>query len=156
MQCVLIPIHPVYLVEQASPTPSEDTTQLPVDLSVFGSVRPYYTQVMYYEPVKMRSNLDVLENTIGMSLASKPLKMGQYITLVPHLDFLMQWANYGEESIKDLLNYRFGMVKGNLDFYLPLDFSKRFHRVLNMVFYTVNLPGINYLMRWLPPFRFKK
>ena len=108
-------------VEQASPTPSEDTVPLQVDFSVFGSVRPYYTSnVLRTREDEVESG--VLENTIGMSLASKPIKMGQYVTLVPHLDFLMQWANYGEESIKDLLNYRFGMVKGNLDFYLPLDF----------------------------------
>ena len=107
--------------EEAPPTQSGDTTELPVDLSVFGSVRPYYTtNVLRTREDEVESG--VLENTIGMSLASKPLQMGQYITLVPHLDFLMQWANYGEESIKDLLNYRFGMVKGNLDFYLPLDF----------------------------------
>lgn len=54
--------------------------------------------------------------------ASNPIPTGQYITLVPKLDFLMQWANYNEDSISDLLNYRFGMVKGTLDIYLPLDF----------------------------------
>jgi len=108
-------------VDQASTPPSGDTVPLPVDFSVFGSVRPYYTtNVLRTREDEVESG--VLENTIGMSLASKPIKMGQYVTLVPHLDFLMQWANYGEESIKDLLNYRFGMVKGNLDFYLPLDF----------------------------------
>ena len=31
----------------------------------------------------------------------------------------MQWANYQENSVKDLLNYRFGMVKAGLDFRFP-------------------------------------
>ena len=109
-------------VEQASHTPTEDTVPLKVDFSVFGSVRPYYTSnVLRTREDEVESG--VFENTIGMSLASKPIKMRQYVTLVSHLDFLMQWANYGEESIKDLLNYQFRMVKGNLDFYLPLDFK---------------------------------
>ncbi len=101
--------------------PATESPPLPFDFSVFGSVRPYYTNnVLRTKEDELDSG--VLENTIGASLASKPLQAGQYITLVPHLDFLMQWANYGEKSIKDLLNYRFGMVKGNLDIYLPHDF----------------------------------
>ena len=31
------------------------------------------------------------------------MELGKYVTLVPHLDFIMQWANYGE-TVKDLLD----------------------------------------------------
>ena len=65
---------------------------------------------------------EVLENTIGTSITTKPIQTGKYITLVPKLDLIMQWVNYDDESISDLLNYRFGMIKGTIDFYLPQDF----------------------------------
>ena len=104
-------------------TPVFDPNQqeLPVELSLFASTRPYFTtNVLRTKEDEIESA--VWENTIGTSLASKPIPTGQYVTLVPKLDFLMQWANYNEESISDLLNYRFGMVKGTVDVYLPLDF----------------------------------
>lgn len=104
-------------------TPVFDPNQqeLPVELSLFASTRPYFTtNVLRTKEDEIESA--VWENTIGTSLASKPIPTGQYVTLVPKLDFLMQWANYNEGSISDLLNYRFGMVKGTVDVYLPLDF----------------------------------
>lgn len=106
-----------------TPTPPVDPTEqtLPVELSLFASTRPYFTtNVLRTKEDEVESA--VWENTIGTSLASKPIPTGQYVTLVPKLDFLLQWANYNEDSISDLLNYRFGMVKGTLDIYLPLDF----------------------------------
>ena len=36
------------------------------------------------------------------------------------------WANYQENSVKDLLNYRFGMVKAGLDFRFPHEWSLNF------------------------------
>ncbi|MDA8824155.1 hypothetical protein N9N41_06620 [Opitutales bacterium] len=94
---------------------------LPVELGLFGSSRFYSTtNVLRTKEDEMKS--EVWENTIGASLASKPIPAGKYITLVPKIDFIMQWANYNEESVSDLLNYRFGMVKGSLDIYLPQDF----------------------------------
>ena len=104
-------------------TPPLDATEetLPVELSLFASTRPYFTtNVLRTKEDEVESA--VWENTIGTSLASTPIPTGQYVTLVPKLDFLLQWANYNEDSISDLLNYRFGMVKGTLDIYLPLDF----------------------------------
>jgi hypothetical protein len=106
-------------VENITTKPNQET--LPLELSLFASTRPYFTtNVLRTKEDEVESA--VWENTIGASLASKPIPTGQYITLVPKLDFLMQWANYNEDSISDLLNYRFGMVKGTLDIYLPHDF----------------------------------
>ena len=104
-------------------TPPIGSTEetLPVELSLFASTRPYFTtNVLRTKEDEVESA--VWENTIGTSLASTPIPTGQYVTLVPKLDFLLQWANYNEDSVSDLLNYRFGMVKGTLDIYLPLDF----------------------------------
>ena len=95
---------------------------LPFDLSLFASSRIYKTNnVLRTKENEMDSG--VWEKTGGFSFAIKPIELGQYVTLIPHLDFIMQWANYGEETIKDLLDYRFGMVLGKLDFYLPDDLS---------------------------------
>ena len=106
-------------VENTTNKPDQET--LPLELSLFASTRPYFTtNVLRTKEDEIESA--VWENTIGTSLASTPIPTGQYITLVPKLDFLMQWANYNEDSISDLLNYRFGMVKGTLDIYLPHDF----------------------------------
>lgn len=120
----LSPPTPVSAASDENPAPPHsDTnpTEFPLELSLFSSTRPYFTtNVLRTKEDEVETA--VWENTIGTSLASKPIPTGQYVTLVPKLDFLMQWANYNEGSISDLLNYRFGMVKGTLDIYLPHDF----------------------------------
>ena len=99
---------------------TEKLSSIPFNLSLFASSRIYQTNnVLRTRESELRSG--VWENTGGFSLATKPLEVGRYVTLIPHLDFIMQWANYGEETVSDLLDYRFGMVLGNLDFYLPND-----------------------------------
>jgi len=35
----------------------------------------------------------------------------------------MQWSNYGEETVSDLLDYRFGMIKGGVGVSLPGDWT---------------------------------
>ena len=115
------PVSAPSIENPTTPVLDPNQQELPVELSLFASTRPYFTtNVLRTKEDEIESA--VWENTIGTSLASKPIPTGQYVTLVPKLDFLMQWANYNEGSISDLLNYRFGMVKGTLDIYLPLDF----------------------------------
>ena len=106
---------------QDNPNAPANAEALPLEFSLFASTRPYFSNnVLRTKEDEVKSA--VLENTIGTSLATKPIESGQYLVLVPRLDFLMQWANYNEGSVSDLLDYQFGMVKGTLDFYLPLDF----------------------------------
>ena len=106
---------------QDGPTAQPNAEVKLLEFSLFASTRPYFSNnVLRTKEDEVESA--VLENTIGTSLATKPIESGQYLVLVPRLDFLMQWANYNEGSISDLLDYQFGMVKGTLDFYLPLDF----------------------------------
>ena len=94
----------------------------PFNLSIFGGSRAYFTDnVMRTKEAELDSV--VWENSLGTSLETKPFEPGKYLTLIPRLDFLMQWANYGEKTVNDLLDYRFGMVKGGLNFYLPRDFA---------------------------------
>lgn len=112
---------PVSTSPQVNPTAEQNAEVKPLEFSLFASTRPYFSNnVLRTKEDEVKSA--VLENTIGTSLATKPIESGQYLVLVPRLDFLMQWANYNEGSVSDLLDYQFGMVKGTLDFYLPLDF----------------------------------
>ena len=95
--------------------------EIPFNLSLFGSTRAYYTDnVMRTKEGEVESG--TWENSIGTSIETKPFEMGKYVTLVPRVDFLMQWANYEEDTVSDLLDYRFGIAKGGLNFYLPNDF----------------------------------
>jgi hypothetical protein len=105
-------------ISEDSPT---ESIQL-LNLSVFGGSRAYFTDnVMRTKEAELDSV--VWENSVGTSVETRPFELGKYLTLIPRLDFLMQWANYGEKTVNDLLDYRFGMVKGGLNFYLPRDFA---------------------------------
>ena len=47
--------------------------------------------------------------------------MTDYMTMLPRLDLMMQWAWYDKSS--ELLNYRFGLVKGGIAFGFPDNWS---------------------------------
>ena len=99
--------------------------EFPLELGLMAGFRPYYTSnVLRLNDNELSSG--VLETSTGFSVSTKPQKVGRYLSLVPRLDFLMQWANYQENSVKDLLNYRFGMVKAGLDFRFPHEWSLNF------------------------------
>ena len=100
----------------------KEASEFPLQLGLMGGIRPYYTSNV------LRLNQDelgsgVLETSAGFSVSVKPQKVGRYLSLVPRLDFLMQWANYEESKVRDLLNYRFGMVKAGLDFRFPQEWT---------------------------------
>jgi len=63
----------------------------------------------------------VFESNIGVGISTEAKKVISYVTLIPRLDLMVQWANYGEQS--DLLDYRFGLVKGGLALGFPNDWS---------------------------------
>ncbi|MDG1139607.1 MAG: hypothetical protein P8N49_08845 [Opitutales bacterium] len=56
----------------------------------------------------------VFESNIGVGISRPAMELSPYVTLIPRLDLMMQWANYGKYS--ELLDYRFGLVKGGLVF----------------------------------------
>ena len=91
-----------------------------VGTSVFVGSRIYHTDnVLRSKTGKMSSG--VWENSLGGSLTGKPFQVGSYFSMIPRLDLIMQWSNYGEDSVSDLLDYRFGMIKGGLGIALPGD-----------------------------------
>jgi hypothetical protein len=102
--------------------PVEEQEPSPVSVSVFAGSRPYQTNNVF------RSESDeidsgVWENTLGGSISSRPFKVGNYVSLIPRLDLVMQWSNYGEERASELLDYRFGMIKGGLGVSFPGDWT---------------------------------
>ena len=68
-------------------------------LSLFSSTRLNRTNNV----LRTSENIDgsgVWENALGMSLNGPSLVSGGYLTLIPKLDFMMQWANYDNKLIK--------------------------------------------------------
>ena len=91
-----------------------------LETSVFVGSRLYHTNnVLRSKTGKMSSG--VWENSLGGSLTGEPFQVGSYFSMIPRLDLIMQWSNYGEDSVSDLLDYRFGMIKGGLGIALPGD-----------------------------------
>jgi hypothetical protein len=92
----------------------------PVQISVFAGTRLYHTSnVLRTKSNEIKSG--VWENSVGASMTTDPVKVGSYFSMIPRLDLIMQWSNYGEEMVSDLLDYRFGMIKGGLGIPLPGD-----------------------------------
>ena len=102
--------------------PAEQKKPSSASVSVFAGSRPYQTNnVLRSESGEIDS--EVWENTLGASVTGNPFKVGDYVSLIPRLDLIMQWSNYGEETVSDLLDYRFGMIKGGVGASLPGDWT---------------------------------
>jgi len=105
----------------------EEEEVAPLNMSIFASTRGYYT----HNVLRLNGEDDgarVWENMAGASLSTRPFALGQYVTLVPSLDLMMQTAAYEEKEVgganlAEILGYRFGMVKTGLSFSFPRDIS---------------------------------
>ena len=113
--------------EVSTPSPQTQAVQPPLNMSIFASTRGYYT----HNVLRLNGEDDgarVWENMAGASLSTRPFALGQYITLVPSLDMMIQSAAYedkevGGANLAEILGYRFGMVKTGLSFSFPKDYS---------------------------------
>jgi hypothetical protein len=95
---------------------------LDLDISVSAGLRAYHTSnVLRVNSGEQESG--VLESNIGAGLTLSGLQVGDYVTMVPRLDIMMQLANYGEDTVSDLLDYRFSLVKGSFAFSFPKDWT---------------------------------
>jgi hypothetical protein len=108
-----------------------------LSMSIFASTRAYFTQnVLRLDGRK--DTAGVWENMTGASLGTRSFEVGPYITMVPRLDLLMQVASYEDKevrgtNIKELLGYRFGLVKAGLGMELPQDISLSLGYEYNLV-----------------------
>ena len=89
-----------------------------MNLSAFTSARTYYTNNVMRQKSDEKKSM-VLENALGLSLSTQGVSLGDYITMIPRVDMMMQVATYENKEVKDSLGYGFGMVKGGLNFELP-------------------------------------
>ena len=106
--------------EELSASKSEEDTWL--NLSAFTSARTYYTNNVLRQKSDEKKSM-VLENALGLSLSTQGVSLGDYITMIPRVDMMMQVATYENKEVKDSLGYGFGMVKGGLNFELPNHYS---------------------------------
>jgi hypothetical protein len=106
----------------ASSSPSTATGEPLLNPSVSAGTRMYYTNnVLRTKTNTMGSG--VYEFNAGAGLGIRPTKIGDYITFIPRIDYMTQWAHYGEKNVKDFLDYHFSMIKGSAAFGLPDDWS---------------------------------
>ena len=93
----------------------------PVVISPTIGTRAYSTSNVLRQESSLAESSSVLESNVGVGVSRKVTKLNEYVTLIPRLDFMMQWAWYEENS--ELLDYRFGLVKGGLVFGFPDNIS---------------------------------
>ena len=90
-------------------------------LSTHAGIRAYSTSNVLRQDSSLAQNSGVFESNLGVSLSQDAFKVTDYMTMLPRLDLMMQWAWYDKRS--ELLNYRFGLVKGGIAFGFPDNWS---------------------------------
>ena len=106
---------------QSSEVPATIDSKDSISITPQVGLRVYRTSNVMRTEKGTEKGSDVFESNIGVGISTEAKKVSSYITFIPRLDLMMQWANYGEQS--DLLNYRFGLVKGGLALGFPNDWS---------------------------------
>ena len=125
------------VAQEQSKESSQSEEQPPLSMSIFASTRAYFT----HNVLRLDGRKDtagVWENMSGASLGIRPFEIGPYITMIPRLDLMMQVASYEDKevrgaNIKELLGYRFGLVKAGLGMELPKDISLSLGYEYNLV-----------------------
>ena len=109
------------LAAEPSATEVEGEDEKPFSITPQMGFRAYRTSNVLRERKGMEKDSGVFETNIGVGVAGNAKQVGNYISMIPRLDLMMQWAGYGTQS--RLLNYRFGLVKGGVAIGLPNDWS---------------------------------
>jgi len=93
-----------------------------LDFSASAGLRAYQTSnVLRVDSGEQESG--VLESNVGGAITRSSSKVGEYVTMIPRLDVMMQWANYGDDTVSDLLDYRFTLAKASFAFSFPKDWT---------------------------------
>ena len=99
--------------------------QLKMNLSLYASSRPYWTNNALRLSDNELSSM-IWENSVGGSLEAEPIVQNDYLSLIPSLDLNLQFADYQEELFSDLLSYRYASVRMGMRMELPRDFTAGF------------------------------
>ena len=110
---------------QVSPTSGEQQkVEGPLfNAALFASLRPYYS----HNVLRTDGGGDgsfVTEALLGASLSTRGIPLGGYVTMIPSIDLITQFAFYQDKeisglNIRDLLGYHFSLVKTGLKFQFP-------------------------------------
>ena len=91
-----------------------------IELSSSAGLRIYRTSNV----LRVKTDADasgVVETNLGVGVSHSGLGLGRYITMIPRLDLMVQWANFSDNKVSDLLDYRFNLAKASLAFNFPGD-----------------------------------
>ena len=91
-----------------------------IELSSSAGLRIYRTSNV----LRVKTDADasgVVETNLGVGVSHSGLGLGQYITMIPRLDLMVKWANYSDNKVSDLLDYRFSLAKASLVINFPGD-----------------------------------
>ena len=91
-----------------------------IELSTSAGLRIYRTSNV----LRVKTDADasgVVETNLGVGVSHSGLGLGRYITMIPRLDLMVQWANFSDNKVSDLLDYRFNLAKASLAFNFPGD-----------------------------------
>ena len=114
-----------------SNTPAAETSGLSFITSLQIGLRAYNTSNVLRQRNSLAENSGVFEANAGLGFSTTNIELGKYVTMIPRIDLFMQLANYQERP--ELLDYRFGMAKGNLQFGFPKDWSVNFSLDYNVL-----------------------
>ena len=105
---------------QSSSLPTKGNAES-LKLSSQAGIRAYSTSNVLRQDSSLAQSSGVFESSLGVGLSQDAYKVTDYMTMLPRLDLMMQWAWYDKSS--ELLNYRFGLVKGGIAFGFPDNWS---------------------------------
>jgi hypothetical protein len=105
---------------QSSSLPTKGKTES-LKFSTQAGIRAYSTSNVLRQDSSLAQSSGVFESSLGVGLSQDAYKVTDYMTMLPRLDLMMQWAWYDKSS--ELLNYRFGLLKGGIAFGFPDNWS---------------------------------
>lgn len=110
----------------APPQPLASSSGEPlINASVSSGMRLYHTSNVLRTKGN-ESGSGVYEFNVGAGLGTRAARLGEYVTFLPRIDFMTQWAKYGEKTVQDLLEYQYSMIKGSAAIGLPDEWSLGF------------------------------
>ena len=115
-------------------------------------LRAYHTSNVLRQSKEKEQRSGVFEANVMASVRAPDIEVGDYYILLPRLDMMLQWAQYQERS--DLLDYRFGMIKGGVGLAMPNDWNLGFGLDYNILHNMRS--GDKTFDAWSPSFTMQK
>lgn len=121
-------------------------------ISAQSGLRAYHTSNVLRQSKEKEERSGVFEANVMASVLAPDIEVGDYYILLPRLDMMLQWAQYQEKS--SLLDYRFGLIKGELGLAMPNDWNLGFGLDYNILHNMSS--GDKTFDAWSPSFSLQK